>query len=40
MQHNLRHLLSAVTATKVIGPVDRTITLLTDDSRKVTDGHR
>ncbi len=38
MQHNLRHLLSAVTATKVIGPVDRTITLLTDDSRKVTDG--
>lgn len=38
MQHNLRHMLSAVTATKVIGPVDRTITLLTDDSRKVTDG--
>lgn len=38
MQHNLRHLLSAVTVTKVIGPVDRTITLLTDDSRKVTDG--
>ncbi len=38
MQHNLRHLLSAVTATKVIGPVDRTITLLTDDSRKVNDG--
>ncbi|MDE6199438.1 MAG: UDP-N-acetylmuramoyl-L-alanyl-D-glutamate--2,6-diaminopimelate ligase, partial [Muribaculaceae bacterium] len=38
MQHNLQHLLDAVNPVKVIGPADRTVTLLTDDSRKVTEG--
>lgn len=38
MQHNLTHLLKAITAVKVIGPTDRIIASLTDDSRKVADG--
>lgn len=38
MQHNLQHLLKAVSPVKVIGPVDRDVSLLTDDSRKVTEG--
>lgn len=38
MQHNLTHLLEAVTTVKVIGPTDRIITSLTDDSRKVSEG--
>ncbi|MDE6345663.1 MAG: UDP-N-acetylmuramoyl-L-alanyl-D-glutamate--2,6-diaminopimelate ligase [Muribaculaceae bacterium] len=38
MQHNLQHLLDAVNPVKVIGPADRTVSLLTDDSRKVTEG--
>lgn len=36
MQHNLKHLLSAIEPVKVIGPEDRTVTYLTDDSRKVS----
>lgn len=38
MQHKLTHLLKAVTTVKVIGPTDRIITSLTDDSRKVSEG--
>jgi len=38
MQHDLRQLLTAVDAIKVTGPTDREITMLTDDSRKVTEG--
>lgn len=38
MQHKLTHLLKAVTPVKVIGPTDRIITSLTDDSRKVSEG--
>ncbi len=38
MQHNLQHLISAINPVRTIGPTDRTITSLTDDSRKVTDG--
>lgn len=38
MQHKLTHLLEAVTTVKVIGPTDRIITSLTDDSRKVSEG--
>lgn len=38
MQHNLTDLLKAVTTVKIIGPTDRVITSLTDDSRKVTEG--
>lgn len=38
MPQNLQHLLKAVNTVKVIGPTDRDISLLTDDSRKVTDG--
>ena len=35
MQHNLAHLISAINPVKVTGPVDRTVTLLTADSRNV-----
>ncbi|MDE6317330.1 MAG: UDP-N-acetylmuramoyl-L-alanyl-D-glutamate--2,6-diaminopimelate ligase [Muribaculaceae bacterium] len=35
MQHNLEHLLSAINPVRVIGPTDRTVTLLTADSREV-----
>ena len=38
MQHNLQHLISAINPVRTIGPTDRTVTSLTDDSRKVTDG--
>lgn len=38
MQHKLIHLLKAVATVKVIGPTDRIITSLTDDSRKVSEG--
>lgn len=38
MQHNLKHLISAINPVRTIGPTDRTVTSLTDDSRKVTDG--
>lgn len=38
MQHNLQHLISAINPVRTIGPTDRMITSLTDDSRKVTDG--
>lgn len=38
MQHNLQYLLSAIDIIKIIGPADREISILTDDSRKVTDG--
>lgn len=38
MQHKLTHLLKAITTVKVIGPTDRIITSLTDDSRKVSEG--
>lgn len=38
MQHKLTHLLKAVATVKVIGPTDRIITSLTDDSRKVSEG--
>lgn len=38
MQHKLTHLLKAVTTVKVIGSIDRIITSLTDDSRKVSEG--
>lgn len=38
MQHNLQYLLSAIDTIKIIGPADREISILTDDSRKVTDG--
>ena len=38
MQHNLQHLISAINPDRTIGPTDRMITSLTDDSRKVTDG--
>lgn len=38
MQHNLKHLISAINPVMTIGPTDRTVTSLTDDSRKVTDG--
>lgn len=38
MQHNLQHLISAINPVRTIGPTDRMVTSLTDDSRKVTDG--
>lgn len=38
MQHNLQHLISEINPVRTIGPTDRTVTSLTDDSRKVTDG--
>lgn len=38
MQHNLQHLISEINPVRTIGPTDRMITSLTDDSRKVTDG--
>lgn len=38
MRHNLQHLLSAIDTITVTGPTDRGITLLTDDSRKVSEG--
>lgn len=38
MQHNLKHLISAINPVRTIGPTDRMVTSLTDDSRKVTDG--
>lgn len=38
MQHNLQHLISAINPVRIIGPTDRTVTSLTDDSRKVADG--
>lgn len=38
MQHKLTHLLKAVATVRVIGPTDRIITSLTDDSRKVSEG--
>lgn len=38
MQHNLQHLISAINPVRTIGSTDRTVTSLTDDSRKVTDG--
>lgn len=38
MQHNLQHLISAINPIRIIGPTDRTVTSLTDDSRKVADG--
>lgn len=38
MQHNLQHLISAINPVRIIGPTDRTVTSLTDDSRKVTEG--
>ena len=38
MQHNLQHLISAINPVRTFGPTDRTVTSLTDDSRKVTDG--
>lgn len=38
MQHNLQHLISAINPVRIISPTDRTVTSLTDDSRKVADG--
>ena len=38
MQHNLQDLLGAITTLRVVGETDRTITMLTDDSRKVGEG--